>query len=139
MWVFLDRCFSSTYDQSMGLQALMNVGYVHAIYKFINCSWTAVGWMAAVGKSPHFLQKNPPAEFSGYGPAIYVWYQPSIDSHGIHLRHWIIPAHLLILLKSTGVSVEPIRPLSVSHSCFTHTYNYTEMRSVVATKTMAMP
>ena len=24
--------------------------------------------MAAVGKGPHFLQKNPPAEFSGYGP-----------------------------------------------------------------------
>ena len=24
--------------------------------------------MAAVGKGPHFLQKNPPIEFSGYGP-----------------------------------------------------------------------
>ena len=24
--------------------------------------------MAAVGKGPHFLQKNPPAEISGYGP-----------------------------------------------------------------------
>ena len=27
--------------------------------------------MAAVGKGPHFLQKNPPAEFSGYGPGSY--------------------------------------------------------------------
>ena len=26
--------------------------------------------MAAVGKGPHFLQKNPPIEFSGYGPDI---------------------------------------------------------------------
>ena len=26
--------------------------------------------MAAVGKGPHFLQKNPPIEFSGYGPVI---------------------------------------------------------------------
>ena len=25
--------------------------------------------MAAVGKGSHFLQKNPPTEFSGYGPA----------------------------------------------------------------------
>ena len=56
----------------------------------------------------------------------------SIDSHGIYAT--MIPAHLLMLLKSTGVSVIPIRPLSVSHSCFTHT----EMRSVVATKTIAM-
>ena len=24
--------------------------------------------MAAVGKGPHFFQKNPPIEFSGYGP-----------------------------------------------------------------------
>ena len=24
--------------------------------------------MAAVGKGPHFLQKKPQAEFSGYGP-----------------------------------------------------------------------
>ena len=28
--------------------------------------------MAAVGKGPHFLQKNPPIEFSGYGPGITV-------------------------------------------------------------------
>ena len=62
-------CFSYTHDQSMGLQALMNVGYACAIkYKFINCPRTVIGWMAAVGKGPHFLQKNPPAEFSGYGP-----------------------------------------------------------------------
>ena len=27
--------------------------------------------MAAVGKGPHFLQENPPADFSGYGPDIY--------------------------------------------------------------------
>ena len=27
--------------------------------------------MAAVGKGPHFLQKNSPAEFSGYGPECY--------------------------------------------------------------------
>ena len=26
--------------------------------------------MAAVGKGPHFFQKNPPAEFSGYGLGI---------------------------------------------------------------------
>ena len=26
--------------------------------------------MAAVGKGPNFLQKNPPAEFSGYRPDI---------------------------------------------------------------------
>ena len=55
----------------MGLQALMNVGYTHTIkYKLINCSWTIYGWliMAAIGKDPHFLQKNPPIEFSGYGP-----------------------------------------------------------------------
>ena len=26
--------------------------------------------MAAVGKGPHFLQKNPPVELSGYGPAV---------------------------------------------------------------------
>ena len=58
----------------------------------------------------------------------------SIDSHGIILYATMIPAHLLMLLKSTGVSVIPIRPLSISHSCFTHT----EMRSVVATKTIAM-
>ena len=34
--------------------------------------------MAAVGKGPHFLQKNPPADFSGYGPA--VTYQGTIAS-----------------------------------------------------------
>ena len=56
-------------NQCMGLQALMNVGYTHTIkYKLINYSWTMVGWMAAVGKGPHFLQKSPPIEFSGYGP-----------------------------------------------------------------------
>ena len=27
-----------------------------------------VGRMAAVGKGPHFLQKNLPIEFFGYGP-----------------------------------------------------------------------
>ena len=33
-----------THGQSRGLQALMNVGYVHTIkYKLINCSWTMVG------------------------------------------------------------------------------------------------
>ena len=26
--------------------------------------------MTAVGKGPHFLQKNPPIEFSDYGPVI---------------------------------------------------------------------
>ena len=52
-------CSSYTHDQSMGLQALMNVGYAHTIkYKLINCSWAMVGWMAAVGKGQHFLQKN---------------------------------------------------------------------------------
>ena len=46
------------------------MGYAHTIKcKLINCSWTVVGLMAAVGKGPHFLQKNPPIEFSGYGPA----------------------------------------------------------------------
>ena len=62
-------CFSYTHDQWMGLQAIMNVGYVHTIkYKLINYSWTMAGWMATVGKGLHFLQKNPPIEFSGYGP-----------------------------------------------------------------------
>ena len=61
----------------MGLQAIINVGYAHTIKdKFINCSWTVVSSMAAVGKGPHFLQKNLPAEFSGYGPG-----QPSLTSH----------------------------------------------------------
>ena len=62
---------SYTHDQLMGLQALMNVGYAHTIkYKLINCSWAVVSWMAAVGKGSHFLQKNSPAEFSGYGPEL---------------------------------------------------------------------
>ena len=26
--------------------------------------------MATVGKGPHLLQKNPQAEFSGYGPVV---------------------------------------------------------------------
>ena len=29
--------------------------------------------MAAVRKDPHFLQKNPPVEFSGYGPGQHAW------------------------------------------------------------------
>ena len=62
----------------MGLQALMNVGYVHTIlnnkYKLINCSsWTVVGWMAAVGKGPHFLQKNPQQNFLATG-LLYTYY-----------------------------------------------------------------
>ena len=78
------ECFSYTHDQSMGLQALMNVGYAHTIkYKLINCSWTMVGWMAAVGKGPHFLQKNPPVEFSGYGPGCsghrHSWFNKYIE------------------------------------------------------------
>ena len=42
----------------MGLQAIINVGYAHTIkYKLINCSWTVVSWMVAVGNGPHF-QRN---------------------------------------------------------------------------------
>ena len=71
-------CFSYTCDQLTGLQALMNVAYAHTIkYKLINCSapaWTVVGWMAAVERGPHFLQKNPSAEFSGYWPGLFTTY-----------------------------------------------------------------
>lgn len=49
----------------------MNVGYAHILqYKLIKCSWNVVGLMPVVGKGSHFLEKNPPAEFSGYGPAL---------------------------------------------------------------------
>ena len=65
----------------MGLQTLINVGYAHTIkYRLINCSWTVVGWMAAVGKGPHLLQKNPPAELSGYGPEYHSLGKPPINT-----------------------------------------------------------
>ena len=54
----------------MGLQALIILSYVATVqtikYKLINCSWTVIGWMAAVGKGPHLAQKNHPTEFSAW-------------------------------------------------------------------------
>ena len=68
----MDVSAINSYDQSMGLQAIINVGYAHTIkYKLINYSWTVVSWVTAVGKGPYFLQKNPPADFSGYGPELF--------------------------------------------------------------------
>ena len=48
--------------------------YAHTIkYKLINCSWTVVGWMAAVGKGPHLLQKNPQQNFLATGLCVHVY------------------------------------------------------------------
>ena len=72
-------CLSYTHYQSMGLQAIMNVGYAHTIkYKLINCSLTVVGWMAAVGKGPHFLQKNPQQNFLA---TVQAWYGKMCIDH----------------------------------------------------------
>ena len=45
----------------------MNVGYVHTPYKLFD-ALGLVGWSKKVRI---FFKKNPPAEFSGYGPALY--------------------------------------------------------------------
>ena len=82
-------CFSYTHDQSMGLQAIMNVGYAHTIkYKLINCSWT----VAAVGKGPHFLQKNPQQNFLAIWawPAMYIPAELASKEDPISIRNWDI-------------------------------------------------
>ena len=47
--------------------------------------------MAAVGKGPHFLQKHPPIEFSGYGP-------------GVTLHLFLDPHTILIYIYFNGSS-----------------------------------
>ena len=61
-------CFRYTCDQSMDLQALMNMVYAHTIkYQLINYSWTVVSKMAAVRKGPHFPQRTPQWNFLAMG------------------------------------------------------------------------
>ena len=67
----------------------VNVGYAHTIkYKLINCSWT----VAAVGKGPHFLQKNPQQNFLAIWawPAMYIPAELASKEDPISIWDWDI-------------------------------------------------